>query len=271
MSSQSDSATQAHILQAAQELLQDTAVPFTMDTLADKTGLSRATIYRQIGSKKALLQLLAAKHGLENLTQPDVRSRILQAARTLFGQHGLITPTMEQIASEAGVGVATVYRHFGDRLTLLKTFMETFLPPLPTGEAQSSGDLTTDLIRLVQSMIQFIVQNQDMVRLSFAHGTELQAMLTKIRPFQERSLVRVAAFLQSQMDAGNLQPIDPRQAATALLGMVLSFSLIMPTYYQLPEPEPQETAVFIVHLFLDGLRPSPDAKATGYKTKPPWG
>lgn len=258
MSSQNDSDTKIQIMQAAQELAQNTAVPFTMDALAEKTGLSRATLYRQIGSKKALLQLLAAKHGLEYLTQPDVRSRILQAARTLFGQYGLMAPTMEQIASEAGVGVATVYRHFGDRLTLLKTFVETFQPRLPTHAAQSSGDLTTDLIQMVQSMIQFILQNQDMVRLSFAQAAELQAALTEIRPFQERSLVRVAAFLQSQMNAGNLQPIDPRQAATALLGMILSFSLIMPTYYQLAEPEPQETAEFIVHLFLDGLRPSPN-------------
>lgn len=257
MSSHGDPAGKTQILQAAEALLHDSAVPFTMDALAEKTGLSRATLYRQIGSKKALLQLLTAKHGLKNLNQPDTHSRILQAARTLFGQYGLMTPTMEQIANEAGVGVATVYRHFGDRRTLLKNFVANFQPRLPTNAAQSSGDLTTDLIQMVQSMIQFILQNQDMVRLSFTHATEVQAVLTEIRPFQERSLVRVAAFLQSQMDAGNLQPIDPRQAATALLGMVLSFSLIMPTYYQLPEPEPQQTAEFIAHLFLGGLRKDP--------------
>ncbi len=64
----------------------------------------------------------------------------------------------------------------------------------------------------------------------------------------------MANFLQSQMDAGQLRPSDPRQAAAALLGMILSFSLIMPTYYNLPDPEPQETAVFITRLFLDGLK-----------------
>jgi AcrR family transcriptional regulator len=255
MPSQNDSEIKAQIVQAAQELLQNRAVSFTMDTLAKQTGLSRATIYRQIGSKQELLQLLAKEHGLADLTQPDVRSRILQAARTLFGQYGLAAPTMEQIASEANVGVATIYRHFGDKPTLLKTFMETFQPQLPD-LVQTSGDLATDLTQLVQAMIQFIVQNQDMVRLSFANSAEWQEMLAASRPFHERSLFRVATFLQSQMDAGKLQPVDPQQAATALLGMILSFSLIMPTYYQLAEPEPQETAVFIVHLFLDGLRQS---------------
>jgi AcrR family transcriptional regulator len=254
MPSQSDLITKTKILQAAKTLVQDTAVSFTMDALAKQTGFSRATIYRQVGSKKALLQRLAQEHGLPNPTQPDVRSRILQAARTIFGQYGLVTPTMEQIASEADVGVATVYRHFGDRPTLLKSFMEAFQPRLPSDDAQSSGDLTSDLIQLVQSMIQFILQNQDMVRLSFANSAEWQAVLTEVRPFQERSLVRVATFLQSQMELGKLHSVDPHKAATALLGMILSFSLIMPTYYQLPEPEPQDTAVFIVRLFLDGLR-----------------
>lgn len=161
---------------------------------------------------------------------------------------------MEQIAAEAGVGVATIYRHFGDKATLLKAFLQTYQPRLPTTNRQLSGDLTTDLTQLVNSMIRFILQNQDMVRLSFSNAHEWREQLTEARPFQERSLNRVANFLQSQIDTGQLRPFDPYQAAIALLGMILSFSLIMPTYYQLPDPEPQETAVFIVQLFLDGLR-----------------
>ena len=254
MPSQNTSATRTQILQAAQQLAQETAVAFTMDDLASQTGLSRATIYRQVGSKKALLKLLAQEHGLPDLDQPDARSRILQAARTLFGQQGFVSPTMEQIAAEAGVGVATIYRHFGDKATLLKAFLQTYQPRLPTTNRQLSGDLTTDLTQLVNSMIRFILQNQDMVRLSFSNAHEWREQLTEARPFQERSLNRVANFLQSQIDTGQLRPFDPYQAAIALLGMILSFSLIMPTYYQLPDPEPQETAVFIVQLFLDGLR-----------------
>lgn len=254
MSSQSSLETEKQILQAARLLAEETAASFTMDQLATKAGLSRATIYRQIGGKKAILKRLATKHGLDDLHQPDVPSRILQAARKLFGEQGLMAPTMEQIAAEANVGVATVYRHFGDKTGLLRRFLQTFHPRLPLEQEEMSGDLVTDLARLVETMIRFILENQDMVQLSFSNAREWRDQLMDLRPFQERSLVRVANFLQSQMENGQLRSIDPRQAATALMGMILSFSLIMPTYYNMSNPEPQETAVFITNLFLDGLK-----------------
>ena len=254
MSSQIDTRVQTKILQTARQLVEDSAVSFTMDDLAAQTGLSRATIYRQMGGKKAILKRLAVEHGLDELNQPDIRSRILQAARTLFGQHGFVSPTMEQIAVEASVGVATIYRHFGDKPTLLKAFLQTYQPRFSIDQNESSGDFETDLLQMVQTMIQFILQNKDMVRLSFSNAREWQAQLAELRPFQERSLIRVANFLQNHIEAGNLCPIEPHQAATALLGMILSFCIIMPVYYQVPEPEPQETAVFITQLFLQGVQ-----------------
>jgi AcrR family transcriptional regulator len=254
MSSQNGSDTEKQVLQVARQLAEETAASFTMDQLAAKTGLSRATLYRQLGGKKAILKRLADEHGLDELDQPDAPSRILQAARTLFAEQGLMAPTMEQIADEANVGVATVYRHFGDKTGLLRSFMQTFNPHLPIEQDEMSGDLATDLTSLIKTMIAFILEHRDMVRLSFSNAHEWRDQLMNLRPFQERSINRVANFLKSQMDSGQLRAIDPQQAAAALLGMILSFSLIMPTYYKLPDPEPQETAVFIANLFLDGLK-----------------
>lgn len=253
MSSQNDLAIENKVLRAARELVGETAVAFTMDQLAVKAGVSRATIYRQLGGKKAILKRLADEHGLDDLDQPDAPSRILQAARQLFAAEGMLTPTMEQVAAAANVGVATVYRHFGDKYGLVRAFLQSAHPRLPLEQADMSGDLRQDLTRLVEMMVRFIVENQDMARLSFSNAREWRDQLANIRPFQERTLSRVTTFLQSQMDAGQLHPCDPQQAATALLGMILSFGLIMPTFYNLPDPEPRETAVFITNLFLDGL------------------
>jgi AcrR family transcriptional regulator len=254
MSSHNGSETEKQVLQAARALAEETAAAFTMDQLAAKAGVSRATIYRQLGSKEVILKRLATEHGLDELDQPDVPSRILQSARLLFAERGLLAPTMEQIAEEANVGVATVYRHFGDKTGLLRRFMQAFHPRLPTEKVDLSGDLVADLTRLVEAMMQFILENQEMVRLSISNAHEWRDHLAGLRPFQERSLNRVATFLQDQMAAGQLRTTDPRQAAAALLGMILSFSLIMPSYYNLPDPELQETAVFITNLFLNGLK-----------------
>ena len=253
MSSQSE-LDEKQVLNAARELAEETAVSFTMDQLAAKAGVSRATIYRQLGGKKAILKRLADEHGLDELDQPDAPSRILRAARALFAQQGLMTPTMEQIADEANVGVATVYRHFGDKTGLLRAFLQAFHPRLPVTEHELTGDLRHDLAQLVETMLQFILEHQDMVQHSFSNAREWRDELMDLRPFQERSLSRVAAFLQAQMASGQLRASDPQQAATALTGMILSFGLIMPIYYKLPNPEPQATAVFITDLFLNGLK-----------------
>ena len=254
MSSQSELALEKEVLQAARELVEETAVAFTMDQLAAKAGVSRATIYRQLGGKKAILKRLADEHGLNELDQPDAPSRILQAARQLFAEQGMLAPTMEQVAAAANVGVATVYRHFGDKISLIRAFLQAHHPHLPVQQAELSGDLRQDLVQLVETMVRFIVANQDMARLSFSNAREWRDQLMHLRPFQERTLNRVATFLQSQVDAGQLRHTDTQQAATALLGMILSFGLIMPTFYNLPNPEPRETAVFITNLFLDGLK-----------------
>src|SRR4029450_10126524 len=46
------------------------------------------------------------------------REAIVQAARQVFCDHGLEAP-LEQIARQAGVGIATLYRRFPNRAALL--------------------------------------------------------------------------------------------------------------------------------------------------------
>lgn len=52
----------------------------------------------------------------------DNRARILDAARAVFGEEGLSAP-MREVARQAGVGPATLYRHFPTKQALI---METF-------------------------------------------------------------------------------------------------------------------------------------------------
>lgn len=54
----------------------------------------------------------------------DNRARILDAARAVFGEAGLSAP-MREVARQAGVGPATLYRHFPTKQALIvETFAE---------------------------------------------------------------------------------------------------------------------------------------------------
>lgn len=89
----------------------------------------------------------------------DARSsveRIVIAGRTVLGAGG---GSLEQIAAEAGVGIATLYRHFPNREALVRAvlddILETDLLPLITDEAalghprQSLLDIATRLLDLI--------------------------------------------------------------------------------------------------------------------------
>jgi AcrR family transcriptional regulator len=255
MSSQTHS--QHHILDAAEQLLADNP-DFTMDELGTAVSLSRATLYRKIGNKEALLQRLAAERGLDSVDTTDMRTRILLAAREIFGRYGLLDVTMEQIAQEAGVGVATLYRHFGDKDGLVRAFASELTPHRAIADATQhiSGDLTADLIQIVTRMLSFLHDNRDLARLGFTQNEKTRQYLAHVRPTTERTLYQLTHFLQAQRDAGHLPTGDLPQLGLALTGMIFAFGFMAPTYHDMPLAEPEATAEFIVNLFLNGIKDS---------------
>jgi AcrR family transcriptional regulator len=258
MSYQNETSPDDHILNAAERLLlSDVGDAFTMEQLVAETQLSRATIYRRVGNKEALLRKLAAERDIpiSDLEQPDMRTRILEAARQVFGRFGMIRSTMDQIAQEAGVGVATVYRHFGDKNSLLIAFSDSISPGKVITQLNyyPGCDLRADLTRVVLEIIQFFTQNQDMVRISFEEHAETRQMLHEMRQNQTRTLYIIHDYLAHHIEAGILLKDDPYKMAASLLGMIVSFTILMPMLYNMSMGKPEEMAQFIIKLFLDGV------------------
>jgi AcrR family transcriptional regulator len=242
------------ILDAAEQLLADNP-DFTMDELGTAVNLSRATLYRKIGNKEALLQRLADERGLDQVEPTDIRTRVLLAAREIFGRYGLLDVTMEQIAQEAGVGVATLYRHFGDKDSLVRAFASELTPHRAIAEASQhiSGDLTADLTQIVLHMLQFMYDNRDLARLGFSQNEKTRHYLAHIRPAPERTLYQLTHFFEAQRAAGNLPSGDTQRQALALTGIIFAFGFLAPIYYDVPLSEPEALAEFTVNLFLNGI------------------
>lgn len=252
------SSTNSQILNAAERLL--AAWPdadFTMDQLAEEAQVSRATIYRRLGNKGALLQRLADERGLDirGLDEADIPIRILQAARVAFGRNGLTRTTMEDIAAEAGLGVATLYRHFGDRESLMRAFMEQHAPRRAIQQVarQSHGDIEADLTHLVAQMLTFLHENRDMIWLGLVEGDKTEHLLARLREAPQETRIEMARFFEAAVASGKLQAKDPQQMTTALAGMLMAFALQFPVFGGPPLEDARQTAEFIVHLFLKGL------------------
>ncbi len=230
---------------------------FTMDRLAEKTGISRATLYRRFGSREALLRRLAQARGVDiaELTRPDAHTRILKAARSVFGRYGLLGATIEQVAQEAQVGSATVYRHFGSKDGLIKAFIQSIGPRQAIQELDmpGGGNIEEDLIAFAIVLLQFIRDNRDIMRLILAEDEDTQRLLTRLRNAPDRTVHRLARYLEAQIRAGRLQAYDPQEMAAAFTGMLLTFGFFGSTFYDMPLSDPDHSARFITQLFLNGL------------------
>ena len=245
------------ILVAAETLVREAGSGFTIEQLASKSGLSRDTIYRRVGNKEELLQRMATERGVDVAAGPDVRQRILRAARKVIAQHGLLNATIEQIAEAAGVGVATVYRQFGDKERLLHAFIAEFSPRAAVLEIilHPTDDVVADLTAVARLLLPFLHANGDIIQLVLSANTAEQAYVRHLRAGPDRLQDRLAHYFARQIEAGRLRALgQPHELALAFLGMALSFTLIGPRHYDFQLDDPERFARLIAHIFVDGLR-----------------
>jgi AcrR family transcriptional regulator len=204
---------------------QEGLAELSMDELATKAGVSRATLYRLFGSQQNLLQEL----GLE--PPPKVRGRILDTALELVGRHGLAELSMDELAAQAGVSRATLYRLVPGKEALFAELVRTFSPFEPIAAVlQAMGERPpAEVIPAVANAMAAAMEGHI--------GLLLQLLLDVSRGSPDRpdgdpatnqdvvqgmrTLPLVADYLAEQMAAGRLRPMDPDLAVQALIGPIV--------------------------------------------------
>jgi AcrR family transcriptional regulator len=226
---------------------------FTMDDLARESGLSRATLYRQAGSREAVLAALS-EQGVEVGQRVDVRDRILAACRVVFTRAGFEAATLEDIAREAGVGPATVYRQFGDKEGLISAFASHIGPRRAMQEVALSptGDLRADLERVAATVIRYVAEDLDLLKLAIMERMRGGPWAELLKNSPLRAQTMLTRLLESYAASGALGANDPRRMALAFAGMLFA-SFAGALLEGQPMPDPEETARFITHVFLNGL------------------
>ena len=248
------------LLAAIRIITQDGEGSLTMDRLADECSLSRATLYRKVGSRASLLKRISSEQGLQYSQDPDldIRSRILSATLELISTTGSLQFGMEQVAEEAGLGVVTIYRHFGTKDNLLECIAEQ------TPRMQSAfeflehtrGDVQADLERFATQVLQGMQSQGELSRLIFSGDARVQKLFRSNRTDQERTLSILTRYLSEQIKEGRLVSRDPFNLATTFFGMILGFAFVKPVY-AMGREDPQQVARFIVQIFLQGIQNKP--------------
>jgi AcrR family transcriptional regulator len=208
---------------------EDGLAGLSMDELAVRAGVSRATLYRLFGNQQHLLREL----GLQ--PSPTVRSRVLDTALELVGRHGLAELSMDELATRAGVSRATLYRLVPGKEALFAELLRRFSPFEPIAAVlEGAGDRPPAEVipAIAQAMaaamdghiglllqLLFEVSRSDPDRQAGADANQdaAQAM---------RTLPLVAGYLDQQMAAGRLRRMDPVLALQALAGPIVMHLLM---------------------------------------------
>ncbi|WP_437739270.1 helix-turn-helix domain-containing protein [Sorangium sp. So ce1504] len=261
------------IVRAAERLLRREGPGFTMQQLARTAGVSRATLYRRVPSREALVARLRARAPRAELERSSARARILEAARRLVARHGAVAITVEQIAREAGTGTVTIYRTFGDKDGLLRATFDELTPRRDAARELADLDAPIEqaLARFLATALRFIDEQPGLIRL-VALGDDAEASyFERLRDQQTSTFGRLARYLDAQAARGRLTHGDAIDRAAALLGMVMTASLFRARLARSAArgqpsaaahaPAVEARAQAIVELFLRGAAPRAEVRA----------
>jgi len=148
----------------------------------------------------------------------------LAAAEALFAERAIDDVTVEQIASRAGVAVASVYNHFGSKAGLHAALVQR---ALDADRRHMDRAYATDrspveqLLSAADEYLAFYIANPEYFRMlafpgspgSYPAGRELAERLASSVSEQNERMVKA---LRAGIAAGAIRTVDPEDTATAL-------------------------------------------------------
>lgn len=164
---------------------------------------------------------------LKNTAQ-ETHDRIVQCAAAAFAEQGFRAATMRQIADAAGVNEVTVYRYFPKKQQLYWDAMDWKLRSSGLLEAakkivSEANELTSLLCGLSQTLMRSLQQDRTLGRLMYFMALELESEKAKTYEVHLKPLLGLlTAKIELWMAAGTMRRVDPRSAALAISGIMLS-------------------------------------------------
>jgi AcrR family transcriptional regulator len=183
----------------------------------------------------------------------ETRGKILAAARELFERNGTRGTTTREVAENAGVNEATLFRHFGSKRALLVAMreqacgVEQFRSVL---SALDGADFAADLRQIAYHVTEHMLAKRAMMCVSLAEDA---AGADDVPEFRGPAQINadLASYFTAKAQAGAFR-VDPELAARFFLGTLFSY-VVGCKLWNSAVPD-RATLDGIVDVFLNGVR-----------------
>jgi AcrR family transcriptional regulator len=162
------------------------------------------------------------------IVSPDVNAKVVEGALRAIARFGLTKLTVDDVAREAGISRATLYRYFPSRAAVLAAVVQSEKERLERGLDEALGDVTT-LPEALAAVADFGAQ-------AFAGHQALQHLLATepgaVLPYLcfagADTLLNVAADRIGPHLCRFMGPLEARRTGEWLARIVLSYALAPP-------------------------------------------
>ncbi len=223
------STTRERILGNARDVIARGGSP-TVAEFAEAAGVSRTSFYRAFESRDALLEALEVE------PEPATQQRILEAALKLVGAHGLSGLSMDELAAQADVSRATLYRLFPGKAALFTSLLHAYSPLEPVMRVMGAlhGEppevVMPEVARTVFRTIYGAGENRlGMLRAIFFEVGSMAPDTAEAAQDAIRAIVgSLVLYVTGQMQTGRLRRMNPLLALQSFVGPIFFHVMTRP-------------------------------------------
>lgn len=172
--------------------------------------------------------------GLRERKKQETRERIVRCAEALFARRGLQAPTVEEIAAEADVSVATLYNYFGSKLAVQLAVFENEAEAIVRRGAVVLDDPGDDPQRAVQRLFDayldgFLAIDRGLLLDAFRTGFSNEDLLPGLVSLDLVLLDQVGALVGALAARGLIREDAAADAGLLLYSAMLTVLLLLLT------------------------------------------